>query len=173
MKDAKRPAPQRRALLQRGAALTMGALGLGGTAAAAEAGPPKALPGGLRLLARRRTEATPARGNRAPSASSGSYAELLEEPGGPAVGTFHANGLGPVAPLAGLPMAPRLELQTFVLGDGMLFGLGALGQAGERACAVLGGTGRFSGASGTYVEREASDPGAGRGTVEFIFRLNG
>src|SRR5206468_3799858 len=65
-----------------------------------------------------------------------------------------------------------VEFQTFQLPDGVLFGVGAGGGAGaQRTWAVLGGTGRFAGARGSYVEREVSVAPAGRGAVEFILTL--
>jgi hypothetical protein len=101
------------------------------------------------------------------------YGDLLDGPDGSPVGEFHANGFCLETAL-GLP-APSvssLEFQTFQLNDGTLFGVGAPGGAGsERTWAVLGGTGRFAGARGTYVERETSVAPVGRGTVEFILTL--
>jgi hypothetical protein len=167
MHDAKKPVPPRRALLQKGAALTLGAIGLSGGSAglAAAAGT-----GGLRFYVRRRRTTRPPGRASETAMPAGGYGELLAELDGPALGTFHANGLGGM-PTTGLAAAPQLELQTFTLEDGMLFGLGANGKESERTCAVLGGTGRFAGASGTYVEREVEDPRAGRGVVEFLFRI--
>jgi hypothetical protein len=167
MKEAKKGEPPRRALLQKGAALTLGAIGLSGAGLAAETRPES----DLRLLARRRSQAAPGRSHKAASASvAPSYGELRSEVDGPAVGTFHAASLGATL-VPGVPRGPRLELQTFTLEDGMLFGLGAAGADGTRTCAVLGGTGRFAGAHGTYLERETDDPRAGRGVSEFLFRL--
>lgn len=170
MEDLTRGTPKRRALLQRSALLIGGALGFlggaAGSAGAATMGPT------LRLFGRRRARTQAGRGPRSAPAAPSVYGELLAEVGGPRVGTFHSNGLGQQVPLHGLAAAPPLELQTFTLEHGTLFGLGASpGRDAQRTCAVLGGTGRFAGASGTYVERPASEAGAGRGAVEFVFTL--
>jgi len=89
------------------------------------------------------------------------------------VGEFYANGLGLETAFGpSVPAVSCVEFQTFQLPDGVLFGVGAGGGAGaQRTWAVLGGTGRFAGARGTYVEREVSVAPAGRGAVEFILTL--
>ena len=165
MDDLTRTPPKRRALLQRSALLIGGALGLGATAHAGAPKPPEAT---LRLLGRRRSRTGVARG-----ANPSAYGDLTRETGGPKVGTFHSSGLGQGGAPHGLAAAPALELQTFSLDEGTLFGLGAKGRDGERTCAVLGGTGRFAAASGTYSERPASGADAARGAVEFVFTLKG
>jgi hypothetical protein len=98
---------------------------------------------------------------------------LLDGPEGSPVGEFYANGLGAVAALGSAAAAVSgVEFQTFQLPDGALFGVGAAGgSGGERTWAILGGTGRFAGARGTYVEREVSAAPAGRAGVEFILTL--
>jgi len=170
MRDVNKPVSPRRALLQRGAALTLGTFGLGaGSANARGPEPPEA--GSLRLFARRRQALAARRGKSEAVPPSGSYGDLMAAVDGPAVGAFQAHGMDGRAATSGLSTAPRLELQTFTLEDGVLFGLGAASPEGERACAVLGGTGRFAGAQGTYLEREAQDPQASRGIVEFVFSL--
>lgn len=154
MDDLTRTPPRRRALLQRSALLIGGAIGLGVAGAAGDALLPETP---LRFLGRRRSRT-----------GSG---DLTLESGGPRVGTFSSSGLGQGHPLHGLEAAPPLELQTFTLAEGTLFGLGAKGRDGERTCAVLGGTGRFASASGTYVERPASGADVARGAIEFVFTL--
>ena len=96
--------------------------------------------------------------------------ELLDGPAGRPIGEFFTSGfrletaLGP-HPLAG----SNLEFQTFQLPEGTLFGIGAPGGSGERSFAVLGGTGRFGGASGSYVERDRA--AAPDGAIEFVLTL--
>jgi hypothetical protein len=54
-----------------------------------------------------------------------------------------------------------------------LFGIGSAGapSAAGRSLAILGGTGRFAGARGTYSEREVADGPHGRGSLEFVVTL--
>jgi len=135
--------------------------------------PTPAGPTTLTLYGRRRP--APPRSPHAPSGGGriSSYGELLDAPGGSPVGEFFANGLGVDAALgSAAPAVSGVEFQTFQLPDGALFGVGAsAGAGGERTWAILGGTGRFAGARGTYVEREVSAAPAGRAGVEFILTL--
>jgi hypothetical protein len=100
--------------------------------------------------------------------------ELLDAPGGRSIGEFVATALAASASFgAAAAAAAPLEMQTFRMGEDSLFGIGAGGgRAGERAYAVIGGTGRFGGARGTVVERELRG-GAIRGGLEFVVTLVG
>ncbi len=142
--------------------------------AEAEAPPqPPRLSGGrtLRLFGRGRTVATSGKG--------GSRAlrrfELLDGPDGARVGEFFASGFQLETAFGPLPAAPsNVELHTFRLGEDILFGIGAPSPRGkERTHAVLGGTGRFAGARGSYVERDIAGGAPGRGRVEFVVTLVG
>ena len=64
----------------------------------------------------------------------------------------------------------RLELHTFKLRDGTIIGSGTSG-ALEGEFAILGGTGRYAGARGTYVARHNRRELGGDGTAEFRFQL--
>jgi hypothetical protein len=68
---------------------------------------------------------------------------------------------------ASLPAAAALELHTFELGDGSIFGVGA-GTAERATFAVIGGTGRYAGATGSYVARRSLRDG----TAEFRLNLD-
>jgi hypothetical protein len=168
MGKAVRPASKRRVLLQRGLALA-GAFGLGATGEAAGD-----VPSGLILYSRRRPQARVAKGGR-PGADGHVVCsdDLRKDPDGEPVGTFYTNRFGGETPFgAALPVVSNLEFQTFVLEDGTLFGVGT-GTAAEggKSCAILGGTGRFAGARGTYVERVPSGGRPERDGVEFVFTL--
>ena len=63
-----------------------------------------------------------------------------------------------------------LQLQTFDLTDGTLVGIGA-GGVHENPFAIVGGTGRYAGASGTYVARQSPPELGGDGTAEFNLTL--
>jgi hypothetical protein len=85
-----------------------------------------------------------------------------------AIGSFSATHLA--VPPAGSD-TPGTELQTFSLDDGSIFGLGTPPVRGDGPAvyAVLGGTGRYAGVSGTYLaDRRPIDRG-GDGTAEFKF----
>lgn len=95
--------------------------------------------------------------------------DLSTQPGGEPVGEFFAAAFA----LGGAPhpaQSERLELHTFKLQDGSLFGTGTAGQR-EGAFAIVGGTGRYAGAQGTYVARQDDSDVAGSGSAEFVFEL--
>jgi hypothetical protein len=95
--------------------------------------------------------------------------ELLAQPGGEPVGEFFATAFalgGAAHPAQG----ERLELHTFKLREGTIFGTGTAGGI-EGAFAVQGGTGRFAGAQGTYVARQGHTKLGGDGGAEFVFSL--
>jgi len=172
MNEVGTPTP-RRTLLQRGLALLGGALGVGAVGgevhARAEIG---ARAQTLELLGRRRTPARLAGATQGAHPHAVSSGDLLDATGNETIGAFHTNGFCLETRLgAPMPSDSNIAFQTFVLADGSLFGLGGgPSPAGDRTCAVLGGTGRYAGAQGTYVERVPARP-AGRGAVEFIFTL--
>lgn len=86
---------------------------------------------------------------------------LVDGRGRPA-GSFRA------APMPG--PAAMFQLHTFELTDGSLLGVGG-GPLGEAVYAVVGGTGRWAGASGSYVARQFPREAGGDGTAEFSFTL--
>jgi hypothetical protein len=174
MMEAATSVPMRRTLLQRGLALIGGALGvgaIGGEAHARAASRPSPGPT-LQVQGRRR----PA-GHMPPGSATHHVVvsgELLDAAGEKTIGSFHTNGfclattLGPSR-----PAASNIAFETFVLADGTLFGLGAGPSSGdERTGAVIGGTGRYAGAHGTYTERVPAARAAVKGAVEFLFTLN-
>lgn len=79
--------------------------------------------------------------------------KLLTRPGGEEMGEYFATSLGqPGAFGVQLADSPSVELQTFRLADGTLFGAGANERTTEGGSvhALLGGTGRYAGARGTF-----------------------
>lgn len=64
-----------------------------------------------------------------------------------------------------------LQLQTFDLFDGTIMGIGAAG-IHENPFAIVGGTGRYVGVSGTYVAKQAPRELGGDGTAEFTLTLS-
>ena len=172
MSEAGIPTPKRRTLIQRGLALVGGALGVGAIGGEVHGRSAAAEPTGrtLQLLGRGRTPARLGKAARAARQHFVSSGELLDARGKETVGSFHTNAFSLETALGSpLPAGSNIALQTFVLPEGTLFGLGG-GPAGtDKTCAVLGGTGRYAGAQGTYVERTAAQ--SDRDTVEFVFTL--
>lgn len=98
-------------------------------------------------------------------------ATLLDQPNGQPVGEFHANSFRTVSALGAVNpfSASNIEMQTIRLNDGTLFGMGANEVRGEEQVhAIIGGTGRFAGARGTYTIRET---GAGKGAAVITIEL--
>jgi hypothetical protein len=84
-----------------------------------------------------------------------------------------ANGaaLGSFA-ITPLPGAAALQLHSFELDGGTLLGLG-VSTAGEGTFAVIGGTGRYQGVTGSYTARVGTDPSGRQASAEFKFNLSG
>lgn len=170
MEDAPRSSSSRRSLLGRGLLLAAGAVGLGTAAGHATAAPERH----LRLYGRnfhlhapsRRAGEIPASGDR-----HSAYGELLDRRDGAVVGHFTAAYLTHDSPFA--EAMSSLEIHTFALGDGTIHGLGSAlrGEAGHFV--ILGGTGRYAGATGSYVARQQPRELGGDGAAEFHLTLTG
>lgn len=100
------------------------------------------------------------------------FGDLHEGAGGGKVGDFFATYFslhqpGLVGSLA------SLEQHTFNLGDGSIMGTGTTkpGIESEDEFAILGGTGRYAGARGTYIVRQSHQEFGGDGTAIITFRL--
>lgn len=167
--------PKRRTFLQRTLLVVGGALGL--TTLARRSTPeapqaPVAAPPAARTLTLHGRRRWPSPDGRLPGAPARErlirQGEILDGAGGAAVGEFCSSGFYREGPFGPHPTGgANLEFQTFRLGDGTLFGIGAATPGrGQRAFAILGGTGRFAGAQGSYVEHDAGDP-ARPGAVVF------
>lgn len=72
---------------------------------------------------------------------------------------------------AALPGLAAFHLHTFELAEGTLLGIGA-NKLDEGSYAIVGGTGRFAGASGTYTARHSLRELGGDGTAEFSVTLS-
>jgi len=100
--------------------------------------------------------------------------ELLDRPGGEKVGEFFATSYGIDSPArAGPDGAATLELHTFNLAGGSIIGTGTAraGLDAEDTFAIVGGTGRFVGARGSYVARQQPQEFGGDGTAEFTLTV--
>src|SRR5262245_57224140 len=163
----------RRTLLQRGLALAAGARGLRAAEARSEGGAAAAVtppPGAASFTFYGRRRPVPPSGGGHVVRSG----ELYERLDGPVTGAFHSNGLCLETPFGThVRAASNIEFETFTLAEGTLFGIGGSpATAGaEVVHAIVGGTGRFAGARGSYVERPSAAANARPGTVEFIVTL--
>lgn len=150
---------KRRTFFQRGIALLAGGATLAGTSRfAGAASPPGTAGNTLTLFARLRPNANHQHGAGGRVIASG---ELLDGPDGEPIGTFYTNCFCVPAPFGvQAPAASSLEFHVLQLQDGTLFSIGSGPDAsGEQRLAVVGGTDRFAGRSGAYVQRpvEAKD----------------
>jgi hypothetical protein len=97
------------------------------------------------------------------------YGELLGRRDGAPLGEFHAAHMGTGSPFLSGPYAVgSLEFHTFTLPDGAIMGMGVT--TGDPAVfAIVGGTGRYEGASGSYVARQRPVDQGGDGSAHFVF----
>lgn len=167
----------RRSLLKRGLLLVGAAFGVGAApealAAPAHAGPAPITT--LTLYGRRwhmhspesRTPGRlPVRGDRLSM-----FGELSRKRDGKKAGEFYSAYFSLNSPFGPGPAAAAgLELHTFNLDDGTILGLGS--HWGEEGLyAVVGGTGRYAGAKGSYVARQRPHELGGDGTADFVLTL--
>jgi len=186
--------PARRRLLGGGAALVTATLGLGflgkriGQAEPQSGGAadstvtvtaPSGAPIELRLYGRnwhiqgegpRARWARPERGQ-----SQVVFGELLDGAGDSAgvakVGEFYATCTCVDAPFGAGPLAAAfVEHHTLNLSEGTLTGMGT-SQGEESTFAIVGGTGRYVGARGSYVARQLPVELGGDGTAELVLSI--
>lgn len=97
---------------------------------------------------------------------------LSRAPGDPGVGTFFASVLHmDVTAGHGPYSSAKLETHTFQLPGGTLVGMGTSTGGGEDVFAIVGGTGHFLGASGSYVSKQSPLETGGDGTAEFTLTI--
>jgi hypothetical protein len=101
--------------------------------------------------------------------------ELVSTPrNGPKIGSFFATYHRISTPGKVADHEPgSFEHHTFVLPDGSLFGSGVStsGTESEGEFAIVGGTGRFLGARGSYTARQSYVDFGGNGTATFTLTL--
>jgi hypothetical protein len=88
----------------------------------------------------------------------------LTDTAGATIGTFT------ITPVPGA--AGSLQLHTFELDGGTLLGMGTV-TARAGTFAIIGGTGRYQGVTGTYSARISADRSGRPATAEFMFDLIG
>jgi len=165
----------RRSVLKRGLVLAAGAVGLsaaGGTARAAtklDAGG-----GAIRLLGSNWRLVTPARaaGEAIQLGDHGAvYGDLLDARKR-AIGQFYGSRLAIQAMPGGHVRADAsVEVHTFVLPTGTLIGMGT-SVLGKAVFAIVGGTGAYANAKGSYAATQRLRELGGNGTAEFDLTLS-
>lgn len=166
------PNAARRAILRRGA---VGAVGVAAAAAAITTGvstksavtaPTERT---IRFLGRGwhtdTAGAVPGKGER-----YGVYGELVH-PSGEKAGEFYAMAVAIDSPfqLSGAGVG-AIEVHTLSLDGGTIVGIGA-GGGSERNYAIVGGTGKYAGARGTYIARQDTYGLGGDGKAELLLTL--
>lgn len=102
------------------------------------------------------------------------HGELLDGPGGEKVGEFFATSFGLESPSrAGPDGMASLEVHTFNLPGGSIIGTGTARAAldADDVFAIVGGTGEYVGARGSYVARQQPQELGGDGTARFTLTL--
>ena len=156
----------RRTLLQRGVALVVGGVAVVSGTRWVRADPvPRG--SGFSVFARKGPVAWNSAGSDTRVTTSG---ELFDRPGGTAIGAFHSNCF-----CANTPFGPQtasassLEFEVLQLPEGTLFAMSSGGTGHMTPRAIIGGTDRFAGAHGSYIERPL--PTNPHGVVELIVTL--
>lgn len=109
-----------------------------------------------------------------PGERSASFGQLFSGPNGDKTGEFYASSFTFGAPFGPSEQAAAaMEMHHFNLIDGSIVGMGTIGGFHDVTSvhAIIGGTGRYEGASGSYVARQSPIELGGDGTAEFNFTI--
>ena len=99
------------------------------------------------------------------------YGELLTSPDGDKCGEFYAACLAIDSPFQATGEGiGSLEIHTLVLAGGSIVAMGA-GGGMERSFAIVGGTGRYTGARGSYTASQDTYGLGGRGSAALKLKL--
>lgn len=167
----------RRTLLQRALALMAGGVAFGSGVRLTRGSPVRAEAAAdpsLTVYARTRPFVVPPNGRGSVTATGTLMAsgDLLDAPDGKSIGSFVTNCLCVIGSAAHNVAHPTLEFQALQLKDGTLYGMCAgPGPDGAKSHAIVGGTGRFTGARGTYVERAAATHSGRYDVIQFVVTL--
>jgi Dirigent-like protein len=176
--DKKASGTPRRTLLQRTLLLLGASVALGGAEKEVfgDHSPPVVKGGSSTVIYGRRRQLHTA-GRRPGESGNGrmdSYGELWDRPDGAKVGDFHSTCLCLDSPYGSQSISAfNVEFQTLNMKEGTLIGMGTAGTSGKGMSvhAVVGGTGRYAGARGSYVLRPSAGEQGGQGMVEFVLTL--
>ena len=98
------------------------------------------------------------------------YGELYE-PGGSKAGEFYSSNVGVDSPFQVTGEGVGLfEIHTLSLAGGTIIGVG-IGGGNERSYAIVGGTGKYAGARGSYLARQDTYGLGGDGKAELLLTL--
>ena len=99
------------------------------------------------------------------------YGELITSPEGDKCGEFYAACMAIDSPfqVTGQGIG-SLEIHTLVLAEGSIVAMGAGGGV-ERSFAIVGGTGKYTGARGSYTANQDTYGLGGSGTAAFKLKL--
>lgn len=164
----------RRSLLGRGLVGLAAAVGIGagaGVTAARTSGGAESAARTIRLDGRGWTLTTPGRriGERVqPGDRSTVHGELLEN--GRVVGSFLGSRNAAPAASGGLDADASLELHTFTLEGGTILGMGSA-LPGASVFSIVGGSGAYANARGSYTAEQQSFELGGDGSATFVLTL--
>ncbi|MGZ4388201.1 MAG: hypothetical protein ACXVZL_02335 [Gaiellaceae bacterium] len=169
----------RRSLLTRALVLVGGAIGIGaatgGAAEAVTVVPAAKSPGTLTFRGRGFVLQTPARkpGEQIQPGDQGTVVgELVDPRSGKSRGRFYGSRAAFDSGTSRHARADAsVELHTFRLDDGTILGMGSA-LPGESLFSIVGGTGRYAGARGTYVATQQLRELGGDGTAHFVIDLS-
>ena len=169
----------RRSILKRGLIAAGGVASVAGLGAAAARGAHLALPAGRSSVLKlagvnwhasidgKRSGQQPAPGERV------THHGELRDAAGAKVGEFYSDGVFVGAPLGAGPFAAsHFEMHTFNLAGGSIAGMGTTSASGPSTYAIIGGTGRYSGATGSYTGSHSPFETGGDGTAAFLLTIN-
>jgi hypothetical protein len=176
MSDIEKTVHSRRTVIRNSLFVLGGAIGLGGGAAGARAlgheSPNGTSARQLRLDGNSWLLQTPNRkpGERILPGDRGSVTGVLVDPHtGKNRGRFFGTRMA-FSNDAGARADGSMELHTFSLDDGTILGMGSV-VGGANIFSIVGGTGRYAGASGTYRAEQRLRELGGDGTASFVIDL--
>lgn len=110
-------------------------------------------------------------GLRESSGNEGALAGDLVDSSGGVIGSVSS---APLSAASGPGAEPGTEFQTFTTPEGILFGIGVPAPRDDRpvAYAIVGGTGKYAGATGTYTAETRPEHMGGDGTAGYRFNLD-
>jgi hypothetical protein len=109
-----------------------------------------------------------------PGERSASFGQLFTGAEGAKAGEFYASSFAFTAPFGpSETAAAAMEMHHFNLADGTIVGMGTINGFHDLTSvhAIIGGTGRYEGASGSYVARQSPIELGGDGTADFNFNI--
>jgi hypothetical protein len=163
----------RKSVVRRGLLLLGGAVGLGAGAGVAVANrSDEGSEQTIKLEGHAWRLTTPGRrlGDRVEPGDASTVHGEFRDRAGNVVGSFLGSRVAAPSTGGGLVADSSLELHTFKLADGTILGMGS-SILGESVFSVVGGTGRYAGARGSYTAKQGIHELGGDGTASFELNL--